>query len=71
MSPSDLEPDIDPQGIWQSQKKEYDPMTLAQIHAQATSFEKFIERRNAREYLGSAPASRSPASWPCFSPCTR
>ena len=53
MSPSDLEPDIDPQGLWQSQKKEYDPMTLAQIHAQAASFERLVHRRNAREYIGS------------------
>ena len=50
MSPSDLEPDIDPRGLWQSQNKEYDAMTLAQIHAKARTFENRIQRRNAVEY---------------------
>jgi hypothetical protein len=49
--PSNHEPDIDPQGLWQSQKKEYDPMTLADIHMKATALEKLVHRRNAREYV--------------------
>ena len=32
---SGREPDIDPQGLWQAQKKEYDSMTLAAIHEKA------------------------------------
>jgi hypothetical protein len=49
--PSSHEPDIDPQGLWQSQKKEYDPMTLAQIHAQALAFERTVRKRNTIEYV--------------------
>jgi hypothetical protein len=56
MSPSDLEPEDpqgtwDPQGLWQSQKKEYDPMTLAQIHDQALAFERIVRKRNTIEYV--------------------
>lgn len=49
--PSDREPDLDPQGLWQAQEKEYDPMTLADIHAKARTFESRIQLRNAREYV--------------------
>jgi hypothetical protein len=49
--PSNHEPDIDPQGLWQSQKKEYDAMTLAQIHAQALAFERTVRKRNTIEYV--------------------
>jgi len=54
--PSSHEPEIDPQGhelmsLWQSQKKEYDPMTLAQIHAQALAFERTVRKRNTIEYV--------------------
>ncbi|MGZ3272266.1 MAG: hypothetical protein ACXU82_21905 [Caulobacteraceae bacterium] len=61
--PSNHEPDIDPQGLWQSQKKEYDAMTLADIHLKARRFESKVQRRNAVEYfacgiviVGFAPA---------------
>jgi hypothetical protein len=49
--PPNHEPDIDPQGLWQSQKKEYDPMTLADIHQKARKFESKIQRRNAIEFV--------------------
>jgi hypothetical protein len=49
--PPNHEPDIDPQGLWQSQKKEYDPMTLADIHMKAQKFDRRIQGRNAREYI--------------------
>jgi hypothetical protein len=49
--PSNPEPDVDPQGLWQSQKKEYDPMTLADIHQKARRFESKVQGRNAREYV--------------------
>ena len=45
------EPDIDPQGLWQGQKKEYDDMSLADIHMKARRFESKIQRRNALEYV--------------------
>jgi hypothetical protein len=57
MSPSDLDTDIDPPGpldpqnLWQAQKKELDAVTLAHIHTKAARFEKLIHRRNALEYL--------------------
>jgi hypothetical protein len=57
MSPSDREPDIDPQGIWdpqglwQAQTKELDAMTLAHIHAKAMTFEKQVQLRTALGYL--------------------
>jgi hypothetical protein len=47
MSPSDL----DPQGLWRSQNKEYDPMTLADIHTKARAFDSRVQRRNAIEYI--------------------
>lgn len=72
----DHEPDIDPQGspnlqdIWQSQKKEYDAMTLADIHMKASKFEKKVSARNAREYVacgltivGFAPALLLGPNW--------
>jgi hypothetical protein len=49
--PSGHEPDIDPQGLWQSQKKEYDAMSLAQIHNQALAFERTVRKRNTIEYV--------------------
>ncbi len=49
--PSNHEPDIDPQGLWQSQKKEYDAMSLADIHLKARGFEKRVQRCNAVEYV--------------------
>jgi hypothetical protein len=57
--PSDLEHEDpqgrwDPQDLWQAQNKELDPVTLAQIHVKAAAFEKFVHRRNAREYLSLA-----------------
>lgn len=51
MSPSDREPDIDPQGrfdpqdLWQAQTKELDPVTLLHIHAKAVAFEKQVHLR--------------------------
>lgn len=45
--------DFDPQILWQSQAMEYDPMTLAQIHAKATTLQSKVRRRNVREYLAS------------------
>jgi hypothetical protein len=55
--PYDRQPDMDPQGpgglqdIWQAQKMELDPVTLAHIHAKSVAFEKTINGRNAREYV--------------------
>jgi hypothetical protein len=43
--------DFDPQTLWQSQQKEHDAMTLADIHAKARKFEARIQRRNAIEYV--------------------
>jgi len=43
--------DFDPRGLWQSQKKEYDAMTLADIHMKASRFESKIQRRNAIEFV--------------------
>jgi hypothetical protein len=61
---------FDPQGLWQSQKKEHDPMTLADIHAKARRFEAGTQRRNAIEYIacgvvivGFAPMLLNPQSW--------
>jgi hypothetical protein len=56
MSPSDHQPEDpqgtwDPQGLWQSQKKEYDPMSLAQIHDQALAFERTVRKRNTIEFV--------------------
>ena len=68
--PSDHEPEMDPQGIWQAQSKEYDPMTLAQIHAKARKFESRVQWRNAVEYVacgvvivGFSPALLSGPNW--------
>jgi magnesium-transporting ATPase (P-type) len=44
--------DFDPQRLWQSQVKEYDPMTLADIHRKARTLESKVRRRNALEYVG-------------------
>jgi hypothetical protein len=43
--------DLDPQQLWQSQQKEYDPVSLAEIHAKARAFDGKIQRRNAIEYV--------------------
>ena len=43
--------DLDPQTLWQSQAREYDAMTLAEIHQRARTFETKVRRRNAREYI--------------------
>jgi hypothetical protein len=67
---SDHQPDIDPQGLWQAQKKEYDAMTLADIHLKARKFESRVQGRNAREYIacgivivGFAPALVFGPNW--------
>lgn len=68
---SDFEPgDFDPRGLWQAQTKEYDPMTLADIHRKARKFESRIQRRNAIEYaacgvvlVGFTPALLNRHSW--------
>jgi hypothetical protein len=63
MSPSDREPDTDPQGtwdpqgvwdpqgLWQAQTKELDTVTLAHIHAKAITFEKQVHLRTTAGYL--------------------
>jgi hypothetical protein len=43
--------DFDPQRLWQSQAKEYDAMTLAEIHRNARRLESRVQRRNAVEYV--------------------
>jgi hypothetical protein len=40
-----------PEALWQSQKKEHQDMTLADIRRKAQAFQTRIRRRNAREYL--------------------
>lgn len=62
--------EFDPQGLWQSQKKELDPMTLAEVHAKARAFDSKIQRRNAIEYVavgvvivGFVPALLNRNSW--------
>jgi hypothetical protein len=62
------EPDL--KDLWQDQKTEYDPMTLAEIHARATAFQKKVRRRNLIEYLampvvvlGFAPLLFATHSW--------
>jgi hypothetical protein len=42
---------IDPLGLWQSQTKEYDAMTLADIHTMARRLDGRVQRRNAVEYV--------------------
>jgi hypothetical protein len=37
---SDHEPDFDPRGLWQSQKKEYDAMTLERIYGLARTYDR-------------------------------
>jgi hypothetical protein len=57
MSPSDLDSDTDPQGVWdpqglwQAQTKELDPVTLTHIHAKAVTFEKQVHLRAALNAL--------------------
>ncbi|HEY1560072.1 MAG TPA: hypothetical protein VGF71_04195 [Caulobacteraceae bacterium] len=45
---------LDPQKLWQSQPKEFDPMTLAAIHEKARTFQTKVRRRNAIEYVAGA-----------------
>jgi hypothetical protein len=44
--------DLDPRELWQSQPTEYEPMTLAEIHRKARTFQGKVRRRNAIEYFG-------------------
>jgi hypothetical protein len=46
------EPDL--KTLWQDQPTEYDPMTIADIHAKATAFQTRIRRRNRIDYVGCA-----------------
>ena len=43
--------DFDPQTLWQSQPREYDPMTLAEIREKARKFQAKLRRRNTIEYV--------------------
>jgi hypothetical protein len=69
--PSGFDPQtFDPQTLWQAQEKEYDPMTLAQIHQAARSFQIGVRWRNAIEYvacvvviLGFSQGLLHPGSW--------
>lgn len=46
--------DVDLRTLWRDQPAEHDPMTLAQIHQQAETFERKVRRRNLRDYVGTA-----------------
>jgi uncharacterized membrane protein len=66
----DEPPAFDPQKLWQSQTTEHAPMTLAQIHQKARTFQARIRRRNIIEYVGCvlviagfAPALLHRGSW--------
>jgi uncharacterized membrane protein YecN with MAPEG domain len=51
--PTDLDSqNLSAQQLWQSQAKEHDAMTIAEIHQSARTFQAKIRRRNALEYLG-------------------
>jgi hypothetical protein len=45
--------DLDPQTLWQNQVQEHEPMSLAEIHQKARTFETKVRRRNGREYIAS------------------
>src|SRR5271165_7612084 len=66
----DEPPAFDPQKLWQSQATEHTPMTLAQVHQKARTFQARVRRRNIIEYVacvvaiaGYAPALFHPGSW--------
>jgi hypothetical protein len=66
----DEPPTFDPQKLWQSQATEYTPMTLAQIHQKARTFQARVRRRNIIEYVacvvviaGFMPALLHRGSW--------
>ena len=40
-----------PEALWQSQKKEHQDMTVADVRRMAQTFQRKIRRRNAREYV--------------------
>jgi hypothetical protein len=42
---------LDPQQLWQRQPREHDPMTVADIHAQALKFERRVRFGNLTEYI--------------------
>src|SRR5476649_1432122 len=63
-------PDFEPQTLWQSQPREYDPMTIAAIHEKAHVFQSKVRRRNLIEYIacvvgiaGYAPALFQRNNW--------
>ncbi len=43
--------DFDPKTVWQNQPSEHDPMSLAEIHRKARTFETRVRRRNLVEYV--------------------
>ncbi len=43
--------DFDVQDLWRNQATEHDPMTLAEIHEKAKTFQSKVSRRNLREYI--------------------
>jgi hypothetical protein len=45
--------DLDPQTLWQNQAQEHVPMSLAEIHQKARTFQTRIRWRNGREYIAS------------------
>jgi hypothetical protein len=51
--PTDPAPD-DIKQIWQNQEREFPAMTLDDIRAKASAFDRRIRNRNLREYLGAA-----------------
>src|SRR5271165_303460 len=48
----DEPPAFDPQKLWQSQATEHTPMTLAQVHQKARTFQAKVRLRNIIEYIG-------------------
>ena len=52
--PNEPLPDNDIRGVWQKQPVENTPMPLEEIRRKARQFEKRINRRNLREYIGAA-----------------
>jgi hypothetical protein len=48
--------DFDPQNLWQSQATEHEPMTIAEIHEKARTFQARVRRRNMVEYVAAAVA---------------
>lgn len=66
----DEPPIFDPQKLWQSQATEHTPMTIAQIHQKARTFQAKVRRRNIIEYVacvvviaGFMPALLHRGSW--------